>query len=94
MKTTVNSLLFFLFLVPICIFGQTTLKGTVTEQSTSIPLPGVNVIIKGTSTGTATDFDGNYQINVKNGDVFVFSYVGYNSYRNYVYRATHIKCCT
>ncbi|GGK21456.1 SusC/RagA family TonB-linked outer membrane protein [Yeosuana aromativorans] len=79
MKTTVNSLLFFLFLVPICIFGQTTLKGTVTEQSTSIPLPGVNVIIKGTSTGTATDFDGNYQINVKNGDVLVFSYVGYKS---------------
>ncbi|WP_338356514.1 SusC/RagA family TonB-linked outer membrane protein [Yeosuana marina] len=78
MKTTVNSLLFLLFFAPICIFGQTTLKGTVTEQSTSIPLPGVNILIKGTATGTATDFDGNYQINVNNGDVIVFSYVGYN----------------
>ncbi len=78
MKTTVNSLLFFLFFAPICIFGQTTLKGTVTEQSTSIPLPGVNILIKGTTTGTATDFDGNYQINVNNGDVILFSYVGYN----------------
>lgn len=78
MKTTVNSLLFLLFFAPICIFGQTTLKGTVTEQSTSIPLPGVNVLIKGTATGTATDFDGNYQINANNGDVIVFSYVGYN----------------
>tara|TARA_R110000868_G_scaffold720_6_gene5294 strand:+ start:7928 stop:11008 length:3081 start_codon:yes stop_codon:yes gene_type:complete len=78
MKTTVNSLLFFLFFVPIYMFGQTTLTGTVTEQSTSIPLPGVNILIKGTATGTATDFDGKYQINAKNGDVIVFSYVGYN----------------
>tara|TARA_R110001583_G_scaffold30457_1_gene105248 strand:- start:4768 stop:7599 length:2832 start_codon:yes stop_codon:yes gene_type:complete len=50
----------------------------VTEQSSSQPLPGVNILIRGTTSGTATDFDGNYQINVKNGDVLVFSYVGYN----------------
>ncbi|MEW4924878.1 TonB-dependent receptor [Algibacter sp. 2305UL17-15] len=79
MKSTLNSLLFFLFLAPAYIFGQTSLTGTVTEQSTSIPLPGVNVVIKGTSTGTATDFDGNYTIEVNNGDVIVFSYVGYQS---------------
>ncbi|WOD42859.1 SusC/RagA family TonB-linked outer membrane protein [Hwangdonia lutea] len=79
MKTTTKSLLFFLFFVPILMFGQTTLTGTVTEQSTSIPLPGVNVVIKNTTTGTATDFDGNYQIEVNNGDVLVFSYVGYQT---------------
>ncbi len=81
MKTTVNSLLFYLFLVPICIFGQTTVtvKGTVTEQSSSQPLPGVNVLIKGALSGTSTDFNGSYQINVKNGDVLVFSYVGYKT---------------
>jgi len=79
MKTTLNSFLLLLFLTPIWMFGQTAVKGTVTEQSTSIPLPGVNILIKGTSTGTATDFDGNYQINVNNGDVLVFSYVGYNT---------------
>lgn len=79
MKTTINSLLFYMLMVPIYIFGQTPLTGTVTEQSTSIPLPGVNVVIKGTSTGTATDFDGNYSIDVNNGDVIVFSYVGYQS---------------
>ncbi|WP_339893507.1 TonB-dependent receptor [uncultured Algibacter sp.] len=79
MKTIINSLLFFLLLAPVYIFGQTSLTGTVTEQSTSIPLPGVNVVIKGTSTGTATDFDGNYRIDVNNGDVIVFSYVGYQS---------------
>lgn len=79
MKTTINSLLFFLFLTPIYLFGQTTVTGTVTEQSTSIPLPGVNVVIKDSTTGTATDFDGNYQIVANNGDVIVFSYVGYQS---------------
>ena len=79
MKTTTNSLLFFLFFVPILMFGQNTLTGTVTEQSTSIPLPGVNVVIKNTTTGTSTDFDGNYQIEVNNGDVLVFSYVGYQT---------------
>ena len=79
MKTTINSLLFFLLMAPVYIFGQTSLTGTVTEQSTSIPLPGVNVVIKGTSTGTATDFDGNYRIDVNNGDVIVFSYIGYQS---------------
>ena len=77
MKTTTNSILFFLLLVPTLILGQTTLTGTVTEQSTNLPLPGVNVLVKGTSTGTATDFDGNYQIEVKKGDVIVFSFVGY-----------------
>ena len=64
---------------PIWSFGQTTVKGAVTEQSTSQPLPGVNILIKGTATGTTTDFDGNYQINVNNGDILVFSYVGYNT---------------
>ena len=72
-----NRLLFFMFFAPVCLFGQSAIKGTVTEQSTSIPLPGVNVVIKGTSTGTATDFDGNYQISAKSGDVILFSYVGY-----------------
>lgn len=79
MKTTLNSLLFLLFLMPIFIFGQSTVTGTVTEQSSSQPLPGVNVIIKGTSQGAATDFDGNYQITANNGDIIVFSYVGYRT---------------
>ncbi|PQV51304.1 iron complex outermembrane receptor protein [Jejuia pallidilutea] len=77
MKTKTKQLLFFMMLLPVFIFGQNVVKGTVTEQSTSIPLPGVNVIIKGTTTGTTTDFDGNYQIAANNGDIIVFSYVGY-----------------
>ncbi|MDO7171735.1 SusC/RagA family TonB-linked outer membrane protein [Mariniflexile sp. AS56] len=77
MKTTINSLLFLLFFAPAFMFGQNTITGTVTEQSTSIPLPGVNVVIKNTTNGTASDFDGNYQIQGKKGDVILFSYVGY-----------------
>jgi len=77
MKTTLNSLLFILFFAPTLIFAQNSVTGTVTEQSTSLPLPGVNIIIQGTSSGAATDFDGNYLINVNTGDVLVFSYVGY-----------------
>jgi TonB-linked SusC/RagA family outer membrane protein len=78
MKTIVNNFLIMLLFAP-AVFAQTTVTGSVTEQSTSSPLPGVNVLIKGTSTGTVTDFDGNYQIEVNNGDVLIFSYVGYQT---------------
>ncbi len=53
-------------------------KGNVTDD-TGLPLPGTNVIIKGTSTGTQTDFDGNYAIETKPGDILVFSYVGFDT---------------
>jgi iron complex outermembrane receptor protein len=52
--------------------------GTVVDEQ-SVPLPGVSIIIKGTSTGTTSDFDGNYKLNAVNGDVLVFSYIGYNT---------------
>lgn len=54
-----------------------TVSGTVTDKDG--PLPSVSVIIKGTTTGTTTDFDGNYTINAGPGDVLVFSFVGYVS---------------
>jgi len=77
MKSIFKNLLFVLFIVPSIMIAQSTVTGKVTEQSTSLPLPGVNVIIKGTSTGASTDFDGNYQISANNGDILVFSYVGF-----------------
>ena len=78
MKTKINSFLF-LLLIPILCFGQSSVKGTVSEEESGLPLPGVNVLIKGTNTGTTTDFDGNYQISAKTGDVLVFSYVGFST---------------
>ncbi|MBT8271312.1 MAG: TonB-dependent receptor [Flavobacteriaceae bacterium] len=77
MKTILKRVSLLLMLFPLIILGQATVSGTVTEQATAQPLPGVNVLIKGTSQGTATDFDGNYQISVNNGDVLVFSFVGF-----------------
>jgi len=53
------------------------LTGNVASATDQIPILGVNIVIEGTSTGTATDFDGNYQIEVKTGDVLKFSYLGY-----------------
>jgi TonB-linked SusC/RagA family outer membrane protein len=55
-----------------------SVSGTVDEADTGLPLPGVNIIVKNTSNGVVTDFDGNYTINnITVGDVLVFSYVGF-----------------
>ena len=55
-----------------------TISGTVTSGEDGSPIPGVNVIIKGTSTGTATDFDGKYTLSVPNAEtILTFSYIGF-----------------
>jgi iron complex outermembrane receptor protein len=72
-------ILFLAFLIPIGMLAQTKVSGVVTEEATGTPLLGVNVVIKGTSTGTTTDFDGNYQISATNGQTIVFTYVGYKT---------------
>ena len=54
---------------------EKTVTGTVTDQN-GLPLPGVNVVVKGTITGTQTDFDGNYAIKASQGQVLVYTYVG------------------
>ncbi|WP_235016374.1 SusC/RagA family TonB-linked outer membrane protein [Aquimarina sp. AU474] len=57
-------------------FAQNRIKGIVTGQD-GLPLPGVNVLVKGTNKGALTDFDGNYDLAANPGDVLVFSYVGF-----------------
>ena len=54
---------------------EKTITGTVVSEESG-PLPGVNVIIKGTNNGALTDFDGIYTIQASIGDILVFSYVG------------------
>jgi len=51
--------------------------GTVTDARTGETLPGVNILIQGTSQGTSTDLNGEYQINLEPDDILVFSFVGY-----------------
>ncbi|MBL6649532.1 MAG: SusC/RagA family TonB-linked outer membrane protein [Flavobacteriaceae bacterium] len=70
-------ILFLLFL-SIGIFAQQSVSGLVTDNSGNA-LPGVNVVIKGTNVGVSSDFDGNYQINANNGQILVFSYIGYET---------------
>ncbi len=55
---------------------QNLINGTVSALDGS-PLPGVNVLIKGANKGTQTDFDGNYELQANQGDILVFSYIGF-----------------
>jgi TonB-linked SusC/RagA family outer membrane protein len=55
---------------------EKTVTGTVTTADDGLPLPGASVIVKGTSRGQQTDFDGKYAIKVNQGDILVISYVG------------------
>ena len=64
------------FLLGGIIYGQ-TVTGVVSEAEGA--LPGVSISVKGTSSGTETDFDGKYSINAKEGDILVFSYLGYKT---------------
>lgn len=76
MKTLVTLLLF--ALTCIVTAQTTTITGTVTDES-GLPLPGANVIIKDTSNGTQTDFDGKYAIEASIGQTLTFAYIGYET---------------
>lgn len=69
---------------------QQTIRGVVTDEN-NLPIPGVNVVIKGTATGSSTDFDGNYAISASKGDVLQFTYVGYTTQEITVGDATTIN---
>jgi len=79
MKTKFNGILTLLLalLVQVTFAQEKTISGTVSDETG--PLPGVNVIVKGTNNGTQTDFDGKFTLRATNGDVIVFSYVGMTS---------------
>ncbi|WP_027137725.1 TonB-dependent receptor domain-containing protein [Gaetbulibacter saemankumensis] len=82
MKQNLRTLFLFSFVLLIgqLTFGQEKdITGVVTSKSDGIPLPGVNVTVKGTSNGAQTDFDGNYSLTVNVGDVLNFSYLGMTS---------------
>lgn len=55
---------------------EKTVSGVVSDASG--PIPGVNVLIKGSQSGVQTNFDGAYSIKAKTGDVLVFSFIGMN----------------
>ena len=62
-------------IVQITFAQEKTVTGVITDQD-GLPLPGANVVVKGTANGTQTDFDGNYAIQANTGDILVYSFVG------------------
>jgi len=58
-------------------FGQNVSVTGAVSDSQGQPIPGVSVVVKGTSTGVATDFDGNFTINASPSNVLLFSYIGF-----------------
>src|SRR5690606_2039386 len=80
MKTKFSGILTLLLalIVQISFAQEKTISGTVADD-TGLPLPGVNIIIKGTTTGTQSDFDGNYSIEAAVGQTLVYSYVGFDT---------------
>ena len=80
MKTKLNGFLtlFLALLVQISFAQERMVSGVVTDNS-GLPIPGVNVLIKGTSEGTQTDFDGKYSIKVSPSQTLIFSFVGMKS---------------
>ncbi|TXG38796.1 SusC/RagA family TonB-linked outer membrane protein [Seonamhaeicola maritimus] len=66
------------FVVQLSFAQQKTISGTVSDE-TGLPLPGTTVLVKGTSSGASTDFDGKYSIQVNQGDILVFSFIGYTT---------------
>ncbi|WP_276166003.1 SusC/RagA family TonB-linked outer membrane protein [Zobellia alginiliquefaciens] len=69
-------LLLLLFGSMVSLQAQQNLTGTITDESGQ-PLPGVNVLVKGTTVGTVADFDGNYSIEASEGATLEFSYLGF-----------------
>ncbi|MGB1041904.1 MAG: TonB-dependent receptor [Tenacibaculum sp.] len=79
MRKFKNVLLVALFFVTATVLGQTKLTGVVVDEMGE-PLPGASVLVKGTTNGTATDFDGKFMLNAKsNSGAVVISFVGYNN---------------
>ncbi|MEM7486857.1 MAG: von Willebrand factor type A domain-containing protein [Bacteroidota bacterium] len=74
-----NLILLFIILATLQVAAQSkTITGVVTDE-TNQPLPGVNVMVEGTSKGTQTDFDGNYSIVAHQGQTLVFNYIGFKT---------------
>ncbi|MGJ8762317.1 MAG: SusC/RagA family TonB-linked outer membrane protein [Polaribacter sp.] len=66
-----------------------TVKGIVTDGVDNSPIPGVSVVVKGTTRGATSDFDGNYVIKAEIGEILVFAYLGMKNRNIKVARAKH-----
>jgi iron complex outermembrane receptor protein len=58
---------------------QRAITGQVSDSGDGSPIPGVNVVVKGTTVGTITDFDGKFSVQASSTDLLIFSYMGYST---------------
>ena len=77
MRPKIYALVMMFFISVGALAQSYTVSGTITDDQNQ-PLPGVSVVVKGTTNGTSSDFDGKYSLDVNNGDVVVYSFVGFN----------------
>jgi len=80
-----------LFMSTFVLAQEKTVTGTVVEEGSNEAIPGVTVIVKGTTSGTITDADGKFTLQAADTDVLVFSYIGYVSAEQLVGSASSIN---
>ncbi len=73
------SLLVLLLMIGTAAFAQISVSGTVTDAALGEPIIGANIVEKGTTNGTITDFDGNFVLTVQSNAILQFSYIGYKT---------------
>ena len=71
--------IFFSLLIVVSAFADINVKGTVVDADTSEPMIGVSILVMGTTVGTVTDFDGNFQLSVPDKATLQLSYLGYKT---------------
>lgn len=83
MKNIKEKLLFIIFSLSstVLLAQEFTIKGKVIDATTLEPLMAVNIMIQGTDKGTITDFDGSYSLEVSNGNIIEFYYLGYEKFQ-------------
>ena len=86
------STVIFILIGTLSVSAANPIKGTAIDEKSNLPLIGVSVLVEGTSTGTITDFNGNFSMDIPSpNSVLVFSYVGYNSQKVSVNGQTFLR---
>ncbi|HZJ73188.1 MAG TPA: SusC/RagA family TonB-linked outer membrane protein, partial [Perlabentimonas sp.] len=90
MRQKLITLLAFFFIMPFALISQVLVKGTIVDESNE-PLPGVTIVVQGTTRGTYSDLDGKYEIKAEPSETLVYSMIGMISQTHIVGERTTIN---
>ena len=90
-KSLMMFVIFLIGSITSALWAQKTVKGVVMDKDLNSPLAGANVVVKGTTNGTVTDFDGNYTIEANAEDILQFSFIGMSTIEEKVGDRTEIN---